>query len=79
MDTQTGILLVTIAAMVGILATILILAARGRQERSAEDDSPFAASSEGMTGCRSCGQATPTTGDTCLYCGADLPGRRGAS
>ena len=72
MDPGQGILFLTIAAFVGILATIILLAARGRRADEVAE-SPFAASSEGMSACPSCGRATLATDTDCLYCGAPLP------
>ena len=72
MDPALGILIVTAAAFVGILATVILLAARGRRADEAAE-SPFAASSEGMTACRSCGRANLSTDTDCIYCGEPLP------
>jgi hypothetical protein len=72
MDPDMGVLILTIAAFVGILATVVLLAARGRQADDAADP-PFAASSEGMSACPSCGRANLATDADCLYCGAPLP------
>ena len=71
MEPGTAIALVTAAALIGILATIVILQ---RRDREAEEgaESPFAASSEGMTGCRHCGRANLVTDENCLYCGTPL-------
>ncbi len=72
MDPSQGVLLLTVAAFVGVVATVILLAARGRL-RAPDEESPFGASSEGMTACRACGRANLTTEDRCLSCGADLP------
>ena len=61
MDPAQGILFLTIAAFVGILATIILLAARGRRPNEVAE-SPFAAASEGMSACPSCGRANLATG-----------------
>jgi hypothetical protein len=71
-DPGTGILLLTIAAFVGVAAVLILLAARGRM-RPPDEESPFAASSEGMTTCRICGHQNLTTDTHCLSCGAELP------
>ena len=52
MDPALGILILTVAAFAGVLATVILLAARDRR-REEDVESPFAASSEGMTTCRS--------------------------
>ncbi|MET1232123.1 MAG: hypothetical protein ABWY52_04660 [Candidatus Limnocylindrales bacterium] len=75
MDPELGILILTVAAFVGILATVVLLAARGRQAEEAAE-TPFAASSEGMSACPSCGRANLATDTDCLYCGAPLPEAR---
>jgi hypothetical protein len=72
MDPALGIILLTVAAFIGVLATVILLTARGRRA-AVEADSPFAASSEGMTGCRSCGRANSASDTACVYCGAPLP------
>jgi hypothetical protein len=73
-DPGLGILLVTVAAFVGVLATVILLAARGR--RSDEASETFAASSEGSTVCPSCGSPNLATDTDCIYCGAPLPGAK---
>jgi hypothetical protein len=72
MDQGTAIVLITIAALIGIAATVAIV---GRRDREAQEgaESPLAVSSEGMTGCRHCGRANLVTDDVCLYCGTPLP------
>lgn len=72
MESALGILLLTVAAFVGILATVILLAARGRRTDEAVE-SPFASSSEGMSACPSCGRANLATDTDCLYCGSPLP------
>ena len=72
MDPAVGILLLTVAAFVGVLATVTLLAAPGRLKDEAVD-SRFASSSEGMSACPSCGRLTLATDTDCPYCGAPLP------
>ena len=72
MEPALGILLLTVAAFVGVLATVILLAARDRRAES-EVESPFAASSEGMSTCPSCGGGNLVTDTTCAHCGASLP------
>jgi hypothetical protein len=72
MDPALGILILTVAAFAGVIATVVLLAARDRR-RKEEVESPFAASSEGMTTCRSCGSANLATDTDCIYCGEPLP------
>ena len=72
MDPAAGILLLTVAAFVGVLATVILLAARGRLADEAVEPR-FAASSEGMSACPSCGRANLATDTDCLNCGSPLP------
>lgn len=71
MDLGTAAALIAIAALVGVGATVAIIARRERE--ALDEDPPFAASSEGMTACRQCGNANPVGEDACLYCGTPLP------
>ncbi len=57
------------ALVVGLVASWTIL-----RRRSASDESPFAASTEGMNRCPQCGLANTWTDRTCAGCGSDLPG-----
>ena len=75
MDPAVGILLLTVAAFVGVLATVILLAARGRLSDEIQEPR-FAASSEGMSACPSCGRANLATDTDCLNCGSPLPAVR---
>ena len=73
MDQAQQLLALTVAAALGILATIGIL----RKQRKALEpprESPFAASTEGETRCPKCGMGNLWTDDRCISCGAKLPG-----
>jgi hypothetical protein len=73
MDQPLALWIVVGAAIIGLVATILILA---RQRRAAEDEereSPFATSTEGMLRCPSCGTGNLVTDSTCSSCGRALP------
>ncbi len=72
MDQGMAIVLITIAALLGIAATVAIV---GRRDREAQEgaESPLGVSSEGMTTCRHCGRGNLVTDDACLYCGTPLP------
>ena len=72
MDPALGILILTVAAFVGIIATVILLAARDRRSEEAAGDR-FAASSEGSTICPSCHSPNLVTDTNCIYCGATLP------
>lgn len=67
------LLAITLAAGVGVLATLGIL----RNQRNALEpprESPFAASTEGEKRCPKCGMGSLWTDDRCISCGAKLPG-----
>jgi hypothetical protein len=70
---QAQILAITLAAGVGVLATLGIL----RKQRGALQpprESPFAASTEGEKRCPKCGMGNLWTDDRCISCGGKLPG-----
>ena len=73
MDQTQQLLAMTLAAALGILATLIILR---RQRRALESprESPFAASTEGEKRCPKCGMGSLWTDDRCISCGARLPG-----
>jgi hypothetical protein len=74
MDQTMQLLLLIAFAIIGILAVLVIA---GRNRRSAESDSresPFAASTEGMKRCPSCGTGNLVTDANCSNCGKRLPG-----
>ena len=56
------------AAIIGALASWAILS-----RRESPEESPFAASTEGVTRCPNCGLANDVTDATCAGCGAALP------
>ena len=56
------------AAIIGALASWAILS-----RRESPEESPFAASTEGVTRCPNCGLANTVTDSTCAGCGAALP------
>lgn len=73
MDQPQQLLALTVAAALGILATIGIL----RKQRKALEpprESQFAASTEGEKRCPKCGMGSLWTDDRCISCGAKLPG-----
>lgn len=72
MDQQAIVALLTIAAFVGVAATMLIVRRRDRLAQPPAE-SPFAASTEGMTTCYRCGRPNLPTEASCLYCGTPLP------
>lgn len=75
MEQVSQLLLVLIlAATVGIVATFLIVR-RQRVEREAIGrESPYAASTEGEKRCPHCGMGNLWTDRNCISCGRRLPG-----
>jgi hypothetical protein len=72
---QDALLIIAVAAFVGVVAIAFILLRREREATQEDTSSPFAASTEGMTVCRQCGRGNLVTDSECLYCGAPLPGQ----
>jgi hypothetical protein len=73
-DQTSQILAMVGVAAVGILAVVTIL----RRDRVTREDStresPFAAATEGMKRCPSCGMGNLVSDATCANCGKRLPG-----
>jgi uncharacterized membrane protein len=74
MDQTTQLLALIVAAAVGLLATLGILARDRKRAEEAGRESPFAVSTEGMKRCPSCGVGNLVTDATCSSCGKPLPG-----
>jgi hypothetical protein len=70
---QTQLLVITVAAAAGVLATLRILR-KQRQAPEGPRESPFAASTEGEKLCPKCRMGNLWTQDRCITCGAKLPG-----
>ena len=74
MDQTAQILALIGVAALGILAVVTILR-RDRVSKEAEShESPFAASTEGMLRCPSCGTGNLVTDGTCSSCGKQAAG-----
>ena len=74
MDQTTQLLVLVVAASVGLIALYLITS-RQRRDRAAETrESPFATSTEGEKRCPSCGMGNLWTDRNCISCNARLPG-----
>ena len=73
MDQTQQLVAMTLAAALGILATIAILRKR-RRALEPPRESQFAASTEGEKRCSKCGMGNLWTDDRCISCGAKLPG-----
>ena len=72
MDQVQLLVVMTVVAATGVVATALILRRRDLALRTPLE-SPFAASSEGETRCPKCGMGNLVTDDRCASCGATLP------
>jgi LPXTG-motif cell wall-anchored protein len=74
MDQQTQLLILIMAALIGLVALLLIVRRQRADRGIAESDSPYATSSEGQKRCPSCGAYNAWTDRTCVSCGRKLPG-----
>ena len=73
MDQTQQLLAMTLAATLGLVATLAIL----RKHRRAPEpprESPFATSTEGEKLCPTCGMGNLWTDDRCISCDVKLPG-----
>ena len=73
MDQTQQLLAMTLAAALGILATLAILR-RERRATALPPESPFGASTEGEKRCPKCGMGNLWTDDRCISCGTKLAG-----
>ena len=73
MDQTQLLVAITLAAFVGVVATVAILRRQGPASESPRE-SPFAAATEGEMRCPQCGMGNLWTDDRCISCGAALPG-----
>ena len=74
MSQSTQLLILIVAAVIGIVAMLLILR-RQRAERDAEtSENRYATSSEGQKRCPKCGAYNSWTDRNCVNCGRKLPG-----
>jgi hypothetical protein len=74
MDPTTALLLIIVAAAIGIVGTLGIMRRQRRALEALRRESPFATSTEGMKRCPSCGMGNLVTDSDCSSCGARLPG-----
>lgn len=74
MDQTAQLVALIIAAILGLIASILILHRQRRETEEAERENPYAVSTEGMKRCPSCGFGNLVTDATCSSCGKHLPG-----
>jgi hypothetical protein len=71
MDQTTFLVLLVVAAVIGVIAVGAILR-RGSTTATDPPESPFAASTEGMRRCPNCGVGNLVTESTCSNCGKRL-------
>ena len=74
MDQTTFLVLLIVAAAVGVVAVAAILDRDRIAAAKAGRETRFAPSTEGMKRCPSCGLGNLVTDDTCSGCGKRLPG-----
>jgi hypothetical protein len=74
MDQTTILVLLIVAAAVGVVAVAAILDRDRIAAAKAGRETPFASATEGMKRCPSCGVGNLVTADTCSGCGKRLPG-----
>lgn len=74
MDQATQLLILIVAAFIGLVAMLLIIR-RQRVDRESETrENPYATSSEGQKRCPNCGAYNAWTDRNCVNCGRKLPG-----
>jgi hypothetical protein len=73
MDLTTILVLLIVAAAVGVVAVAAILDRDRAAAAQTGRETRFASSTEGMRRCPSCGVANLVTEDTCSGCGKRLP------
>lgn len=73
MDLTTILVLLIVAATVGVVAVAAILDRDRSAAAKVSRATQFASSTEGMRRCPACGVANLVTADTCSGCGKRLP------
>jgi len=73
-DSTTGLLLIIIAATIGIIGTLGIMVKQRRAVEALGRENPYATATEGMKRCPSCFTGNLVTDATCSTCGKPLPG-----
>ena len=74
MEQSTQLMLLVLAALVGVLAVLVILRRVRAEAAAANRESPFGVSTEGEKRCPSCGMGNLWTDRNCISCKARLPG-----
>lgn len=74
MDQTTQLLLLIVAALVGVLSALIIMRRQRVEHADATRESPYATSTEGEKRCPKCGMGNLWTSRNCISCKARLPG-----
>jgi hypothetical protein len=74
MDQATQLLILIVAAFIGLVAMFLIIRRQRVDRESASRENPYATSSEGQKRCPNCGAYNSWTDRNCVSCGRKLPG-----
>ena len=74
MDQTTQLLILIVAATVGLMAMVLITRRQRRERADETRENPYATSSEGQKRCPSCGAYNAWTDRNCVSCHRKLPG-----
>ena len=74
MDQTTQLLLLILAALVGVFSVLLIMRRRRIETEATTRESPFGVSTEGEKRCPNCGMGNLWTDRNCISCNAKLPG-----
>lgn len=74
MDQTQLLLILVVAAAIGLLSIIVMLRRQRRDRVDPAAESEFAVSTEGSKRCPTCGMGNAWTEATCISCGGRLPG-----
>ncbi len=74
MDQTTQLLLLVLAALIGVAAVLLIMRRQRNDQADATQETLYATSTEGEKRCPKCGMGNLWTSRNCIACKARLPG-----
>jgi hypothetical protein len=74
MDQMTQLLLLIVAATVGIVSTLVMLRRQRHDRERLSRESPYATSTEGERRCPHCGMYNSSLARNCISCKRRLPG-----
>ena len=74
MNQTTLLLILVVAAVLGLVAMVLITRRQRSEREAATRENPYATSSEGQKRCPSCGAYNASTDRDCVSCHRKLPG-----